>query len=105
MASQPNEVRAFGECATGTKSLVLTNGFCAQVTHGSRIRRVADKILVCVRDAGITTEAPIRAVLGNSADVSKALRWLLKCKEIERVQGFRGGKREAFRYRLAKQSY
>ena len=70
---------------------------------GNRIRKIADKVLACVRDAGVTTEAPIRAALGNSADVSKALRWLVRCKELERVHGFKGGKHQAFRYRLVKE--
>ena len=74
----------------------------AQVTTpGPRIRRIAEKVLELVRDAGTITEAPIRAALGNNADVSKAVRWLVKRKEIDRMRGFRGGKHDAFRYTVS----
>lgn len=58
-------------------------------------------VLELVREAETMREAPIRKALGNTPDVSKAVRWLLHTNEIERVHGHHGGKQDSFVYRVA----
>ena len=65
------------------------------------MKAFAVRVETLVYASGVTTEAFLRRTISNVPDVSKALRWLVACGLIVRLEGFKGGRLNAYRYACA----
>ena len=66
---------------------------CRPVTAFGRAK---DAVLTYLRGQGVASEASVRKHCGNTPDISKALRLLVKTGEVGRYGD--GGKAQVFKY-------
>ncbi|KAK9811352.1 hypothetical protein WJX72_002300 [[Myrmecia] bisecta] len=100
-ASLPDQKRQRKtQAATGEAALPMSAGVSCKPLPTSSVRERAAQILTILHNEGQPTpERLLRRLLGNTADSSKALRWLVAKGQVTKAG--RGGKSDPFAYTLA----